>query len=220
MIAGINYQLFFILLSWYNNIVGDNMKEKSKIEKYVIIFVIIICIILCLRLVYISIENSIRNSKDDYPIFVEDVDKESEDLIFKTKIGDKYIAIKYVDSALGQKCLLRVLESDNGTVWTILSDEFVVNSGYKIGEVNGIIYINNQGIISYGEQNSILLYSDDLGRTFKEAEIEVPDDIFVYELEDVPYFEDNVYKFETTDENGNIIVFESKDGVSKWRLAK
>ena len=196
------------------------MKEKSKIEKYVIIFVIIICIILCLRLVYISIENSIRNSKDDYPIFVEDVDKESEDLIFKTKIGDKYIAIKYVDSALGQKCLLRVLESDNGTVWTILSDEFVVNSGYKIGEVNGIIYINNQGIISYGEQNSILLYSDDLGRTFKEAEIEVPDDIFVYELEDVPYFEDNVYKFETTDENGNIIVFESKDGVSKWRLAK
>ena len=196
------------------------MKEKSKIEKYVIIFVIIICIILCLRLVYISIENSIRNSKDDYPIFVEDVDKESEDLIFKTKIGDKYIAIKYVDSALGQKCLLKVLESDNGTVWTILSDEFVVNSGYKIGEVNGIIYINNQGIISYGEQNSILLYSDDLGRTFKEAEIEVPDDIFVYELEDVPYFEDNVYKFETTDENGNIIVFESKDGVSKWRLAK
>ena len=196
------------------------MKEKSKIEKYVIIFVIIICIILCLRLVYISIENSIRNSKDDYPIFVEDVDKESEDLIFKTKIGDKYIAIKYVDSALGQKCLLRVLESDNGTVWTILSDEFVVNSGYKIGEVNGIIYINNQGIISYGEQNSILLYSDDLGRTFKEAEIEVPDDIFVYELEDVPYFDDNVYKFETTDENGNIIVFESKDGVSKWRLAK
>ena len=196
------------------------MKEKSKIEKYVIIFVIIICIILCLRLVYISIENSIRNSKDDYPIFVEDVDKESEDLIFKTKIGDKYIAIKYVDSALGQKCLLRVLESDNGTVWTILSDEFVVNSGYKIGEVNGIIYINNQGIISYGEQNSILLYSDDLGRTFKEAEIEVPDDIFVYELEDVPYFEDNVYKFETTDENGNIIVFESNDGVSKWRLAK
>ncbi len=196
------------------------MKEKSKIEKYVIIFVIIICIILCLRLVYISIENSIRNSKDDYPIFVEDVDKESEDLIFKTKIGDKYIAIKYVDSALGQKCLLRVLESDNGTVWTILSDEFVVNSGYKIGEVNGIIYINNQGIISYGEQNSILLYSDDLGRTFKEAEIEVPDDIFVYELEDVPYFEDNVYKFETTDENGNIIVFESNDGISKWRLAK
>lgn len=196
------------------------MKEKSKIEKYVIIFVIIICIILCLRLVYISIENSIRNSKDDYPISVEDVDKESEDLIFKTKIGDKYIAIKYVDSALGQKCLLRVLESDNGTVWTILSDEFVVNSGYKIGEVNGIIYINNQGIISYGEQNSILLYSDDLGRTFKEAEIEVPDDIFVYELEDVPYFEDNVYKFETTDENGNIIVFESNDGISKWRLAK
>ncbi len=196
------------------------MKEKSKIEKYVIIFVIIICIILCLRLLYISIENSIRNSKDDYPIFVEDVDKESEDLIFKTKIGDKYIAIKYVDSALGQKCLLRVLESDNGTVWTILSDEFVVNSGYKIGEVNGIIYINNQGIISYGEQNSILLYSDDLGRTFKEAEIEVPDDIFVYELEDVPYFEDNVYKFETTDENGNIIVFESNDGISKWRLAK
>ncbi len=196
------------------------MKEKSKIEKYVIIFVIIICIILCLRLVYISIENSIRNSKDDYPIFVEDVDKESEDLIFKTKIGDKYIAIKYVDSALGQKCLLRVLESDNGTVWTILSDEFVVNSGYKIGEVNGIIYINNQGIISYGEQNSILLYSDDLGHTFKEAEIEVPNDVFVNEVEDVPYFEDNVYKFTTTDDEGNILVFESSDGISKWRLAE
>ena len=196
------------------------MKEKSKIEKYVIIFVIIICIILCLRLVYISIENSIRDFKGEYPASVENVDKELEDLIFKTKIGDKYIAIKYVDSALGQKSVLKVLESDNGTVWTILSDEIVVNNGYKIGEVNGIIYINNQGIISYGEQNSILLYSDDLGRTFKEAEIEVPNDVFVYELEDVPYFEDDVYKFETTDENGNIIVFESNDGISKWRLAK
>ena len=199
------------------------MKDDSKIKYFVIGFVIIFSILLCIRLVYIRIENSIRDYKANYPahINMEDLyDESMHHLVFKTKIGDKYIAIRYEDSALGQKSVLRVFESDDDIVWIVVLDELVVNNGYKIGEVNGIIYINNQGIISYGEQNSILLYSDDLGHTFKEAEIEVPNDVFVNEVEDVPYFEDNVYKFKATDDEGNILVFESSDGISKWRLAE
>lgn len=150
----------------------------------------------------------------------DEIEVNISNLVLKVEYENETVGIEYLGNSLGQKTIVRIVSTqDNGKTWTCKNEMITINNGAKFTEINGKMYINNLGIISYGGQNSRLLVSEDKGENFKEAEIEIPDDLFVQEIEDVPYLNNGVYEFKTTDYDGNVLIYTSQDG-KEWKLVK
>lgn len=150
----------------------------------------------------------------------DEIKVNTSNLLLKVKYENELVGIEYLGNSIGQKTVVRVVSTqDDCKTWKCKIEKLLINSGAKYTEINGKMYINNLGIISYGGQNSILLVSEDRGVNFNEAKIEVPDDIFVQEIEDVPYLNNGIYEFKTIDYDGNILIFNSQDGI-EWKLVR
>lgn len=144
----------------------------------------------------------------------DEIKVNTSNLLLKVKYENELVGIEYLGNSICQKIIVRVVSTqDDGKTWKCKIEKLLINNGAKFTDINGKMYINNLGIISYGGQNSILLVSEDRGVNFNEAKIEVPDDIFVQEIEDVPYLNNGIYEFKTIDYDGNILIFNSQDGI-------
>lgn len=164
--------------------------------------------------------SSYSSSNTTYKEEPEEIKVNLSNLLLKVQYYEELVGIEYMGNSLGQKTVIRVVSTqDSGKTWKCKIEKFLVNNGAKFTEINGKIYINNMGIISYGSQNSILLVSENKGENFIETKIEIPEDIFAQEIEDVPYLNNGIYEFKAIDYDGNKIKYNSEDGI-EWKLVK
>ena len=173
----------------------------------------------------ININKKKNNNNHDNYLLPEDAK-----VLYEKKFDDTILRFSQIDTALGQKILVKVIRSkDNGQNFYYVTDNSIqVNNNAKyefLTKDNG--FIANERIYLDGSKEGLIVTNDG-GKTFQNANFTYKKTNVEYiTIQDLPYYQDNILKIKCAvyqrkkDDSGyenKELIFTSNDNGFNWNL--